>query len=145
MKKHIENEFAMTLSAKSENESFARQTVSTFVAQLDPTVSELADIRTAVSEAVTNCIIHAYRGIDGTNMVYITARLYSDRTVTVKIRDKGCGIDNIEQCRQPLFTSDPGGERGGMGFAIMESFCDRMRVHSTVGRGTTITLHKKFS
>ena len=145
MKKNTINEFAMVLAAKSENESFARQTVSAFVAQLDPTVPELADIRTAVSEAVTNCIIHGYRGVKTNCTIYITAKLFSDRSLSIKIRDKGCGIENIEQCRQPLYTTDPGGERGGMGFVIMESFCDRIRVHSVPGKGTTVTLYKKFS
>jgi len=147
MRRTLINEFSMTFLAKSENESFARQTVTAFIAQLDPTVSELADIRTAVSEAVTNSIIHGYRSAPPTqnNQVYITAKYYSDRTIVIRIRDKGCGIADIELCRQPLYTTDKSGERGGMGFAIMENFCDKIKIHSVVGRGTTICLTKKLT
>jgi len=146
MKRTLTNEFSMTFLAKSENESFARQTVTAFIAQLDPTVSELADIRTAVSEAVTNSIIHGYRSsTKANNQVYISAKYFSDRTVVIRIRDKGCGIADIELCRQPLYTTDKSGERGGMGFAIMENFCDKIKIHSIVERGTTICLTKKLS
>ena len=100
-------------------------------------------IRTALSEAVTNCIVHGYKGTEGT--IYISVKCYSDRTVVLKIKDRGCGISDIEKCREPLYTTDESGERGGMGFAIMESFTDKMTVSSKLGSGTTITLYKKLS
>lgn len=124
------------------NEAFARAVVSAFAAQLDPTVEELSDLRTAVSEAVTNCIVHAYRQTVG--KIYISACVYPDGLFCVKIRDKGCGIENIAQAMEPLFTT-LGGERAGLGFAVMESFCDKVRVRSAVGKGTTITLYKRIS
>jgi stage II sporulation protein AB (anti-sigma F factor) len=142
-KKQMENEFNMTIPSKSENERFARQAVCAFITGLDPTITELADIRTAVSEAVTNCIVHGYK--NGTGLIYISVKYYSDKSVVVKIRDRGCGIEDVERCKQPLYTTDTSGERGGMGFAIMESFTDKMTVRSTVGRGTVVTLVKKIS
>lgn len=143
MKKELQNEFSMTIPSKSENERFARQSVCAFITGLDPTITELADIRTAVSEAVTNCIVHAYK--NGKGLIYISVKYYSDKSVVLKIRDKGCGIEDIEKCKQPLYTTDTSGERGGMGFAIMESFTDKMTVKSTVGKGTVVTLVKKIS
>jgi len=143
MKRKKINEFVIEFPSKSENECFARQVVSSFAAQLDPTFEELADLRTVVSEAVTNCIVHAYRGISG--IIYISVKNYDDGTVCIKIRDHGCGIEDIDQCRRPLYTTDPTGERGGMGFAIMESFSDSMKVKSKVGQGTTVTLMKKLA
>ncbi len=143
MKKELQNEFSMTMPSKSENERFARQAVCAFLTGLDPTITELADIRTAVSEAVTNCIVHAYK--NGNGQIYISVKYYSDKSVVLKIRDKGCGIEDIEKCKQPLYTTDTSGERGGMGFAIMESFTDKMTVRSTVGKGTVVTLVKKIS
>lgn len=143
MKKELQNEFSMTMPSKSENERFARQAVCAFITGLDPTITELADIRTAVSEAVTNCIVHAYK--NGNGQIYISVKYYSDKSVVLKIRDKGCGIEDIEKCKQPLYTTDTSGERGGMGFAIMESFTDKMTVRSTVGKGTVVTLVKKIS
>lgn len=134
------NEFRMTVESKSVNESFVRGTVAAFAAQLDPTLEEIADIKTAVSEAVTNCIVHAYAHCVG--KIYIYTAVCEDGTVKIKIRDKGCGIENIQQARTPLFTT-AGGERAGLGFAVMESFCDKVQVRSKVGAGTTVTLIKK--
>ena len=131
----------LQIESRSVNESFARVAVSAFAAQLDPNVEELADLRTAVSEAVTNCIVHAYR--DTLGMIYITASVYPDGMFCVKIRDKGCGIENVEQAMKPLFTT-LGGERAGLGFAVMESFSDKVRVHSAVGKGTAVTLYKRI-
>lgn len=143
MKKCI-NEMKLCFSAVSENEAFSRACVSSFAALLDPYISELAELKTAVSEAVTNCIVHAYRGCPG-GMIWIHMRLYSDRRVYIKIRDKGCGIDNIEQAMQPLFTTAPEEERAGLGFAVMESFTDSLRVRSSRERGTTIVMEKTLS
>ncbi len=136
------NSFSMTILSRSANESFARVAVASFVTQLDPTVEEISDIKTAVSEAVTNCIVHAYR--DTIGKIYITVSIFQDNTVTIKIRDTGCGIENVEQAMEPLFTT-AGGERAGLGFAVMQSFMDGMRVRSAVGKGTTVTLKKKIS
>lgn len=135
------NEMTVSFPSCSANEAFARAAVSAFVAQLDPTVDELCDIKTAVSEAVTNCIVHAYR--DTIGIVYITCCLYDDGNVLVKVRDKGCGIENIEQAMQPLFTTQEG-ERAGLGFAVMQSFMDRLHVTSKPGKGTTVTMKKSI-
>ena len=132
----------MTLLACSANESFARSCVSAFAAQLDPTIEEISDIKTAVSEAVTNCIVHAYREKIGN--IYITAELTDNNIIKIKIRDRGCGIENIEQAMEPLYTS-LGGERAGLGFAVMESFMDGLKVTSKKGKGTTVLLTKKIS
>ncbi|MBR5618950.1 MAG: anti-sigma F factor [Clostridia bacterium] len=131
----------LEIESRSVNEAFARAAVSAFAAQLDPTVEELADLRTAVSEAVTNCIVHAYRETVG--RIYITASVYPDGMFSVKIRDKGCGIENVGKAMEPLFTT-LGGERAGLGFAVMESFSDRVRVRSAVGKGTVVTLYKRI-
>ncbi len=136
------NTFTMTLESRSNNESFARLAASGFAAQLDPTVEELCDIKTAVSEAVTNCIVHAYP--NGVGKIYITASIYSDGLFRIKIRDRGCGIDDVKQAMEPLYSS-LGGERAGLGFAVMESFCDKIRVRSKVGCGTTVTLDKRIN
>lgn len=138
----ILNSMKLTIESKSVNESFARATVSAFCAQLDPTVEELSDIRTAVSEAVTNCIVHAYREKRG--KIYITASVRDDGFFLIKIRDKGCGIEDIEKAKEPLFTTSSG-ERAGLGFAVMESFTDKMKVSSKVGKGTTVALYKKIN
>ena len=123
MKKKLINQMELILPAISVNEGLARSAVAAFCAQVDPTVDELADLRTAVSEAVTNAIVHGYRGrTDG--KVYITVKNYDNRSVSVKIRDTGCGIQDVRRAMMPLFTTDPDGERGGMGFPIMESFTD---------------------
>ncbi|HHV31164.1 anti-sigma F factor [Caproiciproducens sp. LBM24188] len=133
------NEMSLAFPSSSSNESFARAAVAAFVAQLDPTIDELSDIKTAVSEAVTNCIVHAYRNTIGT--VYISCKLYENGKITIRIRDKGCGIEDVKQAMQPLFTT-AGGERAGLGFAVMESFMDVLRVTSKVGVGTVVTMHK---
>ncbi len=140
--KTLLNEFKMQLPANSVNEGFCRKVFSAFVSILDPTVSELADIRTAVSEAVTNCIVHAYK--EGGGTIYISGKYYSDKSVEIKIKDKGCGIADIKQAMEPLYTTDTTGERGGMGFAIMDSFTDKLRINSKVGKGTTVTMIKNL-
>ena len=132
----------MTVDSKSINESFARAAVAAFAAQLDPTVDEITDIKTAVSEAVTNCIVHAYPLSVG--KIYIYAAILDGDTVKITVRDRGCGIIDIKQAMEPLFTT-LGGERAGLGFAVMESFTDKVKVRSTVGKGTTVTMYKHIS
>lgn len=136
------NEMKLQIESRSVNEAFARATVAAFAAQLDPNIEEISDIKTAVSEAVTNCIVHAYP--ENVGIIYISAAIYENCLFKVKIKDRGCGIENIKQAMEPLFTTS-GGERAGLGFAVMESFCDKIRVTSKVGRGTTVTLEKRFS
>lgn len=138
----VENEMEWRLPSLSVNEGIARAGVALFCAQLNPTALELADIKCAVSEAVTNCIVHGYRRQSGT--VYISGRIAENGRVTVKIRDKGCGIADVAQAMQPLFTTAPEEERAGLGFAVMQSFCDKVRVRSAVGKGTTVTLEKQI-
>ncbi len=138
----VNNKFTMNVLARSSNESFARSCIAAFASQLDPTLDEINDIKTAVSEAVTNCIVHAYKEQIGN--IYITAELLDDNSIKIKIRDKGCGIENIEKAMEPLYTS-LGGERAGLGFAVMQSFMDNIRVSSKVGKGTCITMQKKIS
>ena len=142
MKNSVTNIMKLSFPSDSRNESFARYSVTAFAAQLDPDTEELAEIRTAVSEAVTNCIIHGYRG--GQGKIIIETRLCADRTVKIKISDRGCGIEDIDQAMQPLFTTDRSGERGGMGCALMESFGDKLKVVSKPGAGTTVTMTKKL-
>lgn len=139
---NILNEIKFSLPSKSCNESLARTVVSAFASQLDPSVSEIGEIKTAVSEAVTNCIVHAYRGTDG--KIEITVRALEGNILCIKIRDNGCGIPDIKQAMEPLYTSAPEEERAGLGFAVMESFMDRITVRSTVGRGTTVTMKRKI-
>ena len=134
------NEMRMRLPSLSVNEGMARAAVAAFCAQLDPTASELADIKCAVSEAVTNCIVHAYRDMVG--IIYITVKLCEGGLVRIEIKDKGCGIENVELARTPLYTTDREGERSGMGFTVRESFCDKVRVFSGCKKGTTVTLFK---
>ena len=136
------NEMKLSFPSKSQNEAFARAAVSAFIAPLDPTVGELSDLKTAVSEAVTNCIVHGYRRRSGT--VYISGRILEGGRVTVKIRDKGCGIAGVAQAVQPLFSTAADEERAGLGFAVMQSFCDRVRVRSAPDKGTTVTLEKQI-
>ena len=136
------NQMKLQLPAYSVNEGMARAAVAAFCAQLDPSVTEIADIKCAVSEAVTNCIVHAYRETVG--VIYITVRVYEDRMIRIDIRDKGCGISDVKTARQPLYTTDAQGERSGMGFTVMESFCDKVRVSSVWGKGTTVTLYKRI-
>ena len=136
------NKFSMTVTSNSYNESFVRVAVSAFVAQLDPTIEELSDIKTAVSEAVTNCIVHAYKNAIG--KIYITCEILEYRSVVIKIRDRGCGIPDIKKAMEPLFTTG-GSERAGLGFAVMESFMDKLFVRSVVNKGTPVTMKKKLS
>ena len=137
------NEMKLRLPSLSVNESMARAAVAAFCSQLDPCASELADIKCAVSEAVTNCIVHGYR--DTVGIIYITVRRCEERIVRIEIKDRGCGIENVEVARQPLYTTDAAGERSGMGFTVMESFCDKVRVFSKCGKGTTVTLFKRLT
>ncbi len=135
-----QNEFRLTIDSKSVNECFARVVVSAFVTPLDPTLEELADLKTAVSEAVTNCIVHGYKEQFG--KIYITGKIVDD-TIKIIIRDKGCGIDDVNKAMTPLFTTGEG-DRAGLGFTVMESFCDKIIVRSKVGNGTSVTLVKKI-
>jgi stage II sporulation protein AB (anti-sigma F factor) len=127
----------------SENERFARIAVSGFLSFIDPKVDELADIKTAVSEAVTNCIVHGYR--DTVGKIEMSVKVFEDNTVKIRISDKGCGIENIEEAMQPLFTTKPDEDRAGLGFAVMESFMDKLKVTSKPGKGTAVTLEKKIA
>ena len=136
------NQMRLSFPSKSCNEAFARGAISSFITPLDPTINELNDLKTAVSEAVTNCIVHGYRRQSGT--IYIYASVKEDNTVTVKIRDKGVGIEDINKAMEPLFTTAPGEERAGLGFAVMQSFCDKVCVKSEPQKGTTVTLIKRI-
>lgn len=138
----IQNEMKVEFISRSSNESFARSVVSAFISQLDPTVEELNDIKTAVSEAVTNAIVHGYAEAPG--WIYIKARIFEDKKVTITIRDKGCGISDIRQAMEPLFTTVHTGERSGLGFTVMQSFMDQVRVTSKSGKGTTVSLSKRM-
>ncbi len=137
------NMMKLTLPAISVNEGVARAVVGAFCAQLDPTIEELADIKCSVSEAVTNCIVHAYKNAGGT--IYITVTLYTDRSLKIDIKDRGCGIEDVEMARTPLFTTDSSGERSGMGFSVMESFMGAVRIHSQKGKGTRVSMTKQLS
>jgi len=139
----ILNEMKVEFLSRSANESFARVTVSAFVSQLDPTVSELTDIKTAVSEAVTNAIIHGYENNVG--IVEVMVRIFTGRIVEITIKDKGRGIENIELARQPLYTTGKSDERSGMGFTVMETFMDDLKVISKVGEGTKVILKRCLS
>ncbi|MBO6302722.1 MAG: anti-sigma F factor [Ruminiclostridium sp.] len=130
----------MTIAGYSNNESLARMCVAAFAAQLDPTVEEISDIKAAVSEAVTNCIVHGYRDTIGD--IDITLKILDGDTLYIRISDKGTGIEDIKQAMQPMFTTCPEGERAGLGFAVMESFTDSLRVYSKPGRGTAVTMTK---
>ncbi|MEG1407865.1 MAG: anti-sigma F factor [Ruthenibacterium sp.] len=136
-----QNTVKFTFPARSVNEGFARSAVAAFAAQVDPLLNEIADIKTAVSEAVTNCIVHAYP--DEMGVITLTASLYEDNRLVLVIADKGCGIPNIAKAMEPLFTTG-GIERAGLGFAVMESFMDTVRVRSTQGKGTRVTLIKQL-
>ena len=139
------NRMQIKLPALSVNEAMARAAVAAFVSQLDPGVTEIADIKCAVSEAVTNAIVHGYRDTPETGSITITVSILSGRAVKIEIKDKGCGIPDVGQARQPLYTTDAAGERSGMGFTVMESFTDALKVTSKVGQGTTVTMWKKLS
>lgn len=138
----IHNEMKLSFPSKSCNEAFARSVTAAFVLNLDPTLNELSDLKTAVSEAVTNAIVHGYRRQSGT--IFLSGKITDGGRVVIRIRDKGCGIDDVEQAMQPLFTTAPDEERAGLGFAVMQSFCDRVRVSSTPGKGTVVTLEKQI-
>ena len=137
------NRMFLRIPALSVNEGMARAAVAAFCAQQNPGATELADIKCAVSEAVTNCIVHAYRGVEG-GYCYITVILYEDGGVRIAIRDKGCGIEDVGRARQPLYTTDAVGERSGMGFTVMENFMDRLTVRSKVGKGTLVVMSKRI-
>ena len=137
--KEIKNEMKLEFISKSSNEAFARVTIAAFASQLDPTIEELADIKTAVSEAVTNSIIHRYDKKQG--IVKIMAKL-TENEIIIEISDKGKGIENIDVAKEPLYTTKPNLERSGMGFTIMESFMDKMEVESILGLGTKVTMSK---
>ena len=139
MKRNFDNEMIFDFFSNSANEAFARIAVAAFVSQLDPTIEELADIKTAVSEAVTNCIIHGYEDKQG--IVKIKAKLKQNQII-IEISDQGKGIENINIAKEPLYTTKPNLERSGMGFTIMESFMDSMEVQSIVGLGTKIIMTK---
>ncbi len=142
MKEKIKNEMRIKLPSLSVNEWVARSAVAAFCAQLDPGVSEIADIKCVVSEAVTNCIVHGYK--DTVGIIYIAVVLYADGLVKIEIKDKGVGITDVKQARVPLFTTDPGNERSGMGFTVMESFTDKVRVYSKPGEGTRVIMYKRM-
>ncbi len=135
------NYMKIEFDSRSQNEAFARVVVAAFASQLDPTVEEIIDIKTAVSEAVTNAIIHGYE--DNIGLVFVTCRINGNE-IEIIVEDNGHGIDNIEQARQPLFTSKPQLERSGMGFTVMETFMDKVEVYSELEKGTTIKMVKKF-
>lgn len=135
------NQAQIVIPSNSINESFARAAASAFFAQMDPTVADLNEIKTAVSEAVTNAVVHGYRDVIG--KVYITLKIFQDGKAVVRVRDKGCGIPDVKQAMEPLYTTG-GEDRAGLGFAVMQSFCDSVRVTSAVGRGTSVTLTKRF-
>ena len=136
------NEMKLVLDSCSINESFSRVAVSAFATQLDMTIEELGDIKTIVSEAVTNCIVHAYKEKIG--KIYIKCQVFEEGVLRVSIRDCGCGIPDVKKAREPLYTS-VGGDRSGLGFSVMESFSDKLSVRSKVGSGTTVTMEKKIS
>lgn len=137
-----DNYVVMEFLSRSSNESFARMAAAGFASQLDPTLDELGDVKTAVSEAVTNAIVHAYP--DQLGKITMRMRILDKQVLEISIRDWGCGIENVEQARQPLYTTG-GEERSGMGFTIMESFTDRLQIKSAIGKGTTVTMRKRIS
>lgn len=137
------NEIKFTMPSLSVNESTARAVVSSFLIQADPTVEELSDIRTAVSEAVTNAVVHAYRNAKGN--IELVVKLLVGREVYIRIKDRGCGIEDVEQAMQPLFTTAPEEERSGLGFSVMSSFMDKLSVKSSSGKGTTVTMRKRLA
>ncbi|MBR6311764.1 MAG: anti-sigma F factor [Oscillospiraceae bacterium] len=137
----IHNYLKLEFPSRSVNEAMARNAAALFVLPLDPTLEELGDLKTAVSEAVTNCIVHAYTGEVG--VITLKCRILDDNVAEIIIKDRGCGIEDVDKARQPLYTTG-GEERAGMGFSIMESFTDEMRVRSRPGRGTTVVLRKRI-
>ena len=150
MKKTIINKMKIEMDARSENESFARTTVAAFSAQMNPTLEEIEDLKTAVSEAVTNSIVHGYGNnttqlFKTTGEIQLYACYYDDNTIKIKIKDRGKGIEDVKKAMQPLYTTDESGERSGMGFSITQSFMDKIRVISNPGKGTTVIFEKKIS
>ena len=137
----IVNEIKLTMDSRSINQGFSRVAVSAYIASADPNIEEITDIKTAVSEAVTNCIVHGYRETQG--KIYITVSIFENNIIRIKIRDKGVGIDDIEKAMEPLYTT-AGEERAGLGFAVMESFMDKVRVTSKPSMGTTVVMEKKI-
>lgn len=135
------NQTKINFLSLSENESFARTVVSAFVTQLDPTVEEMVEIRTAVSEAVTNCIVHAYKNRTGN--IEMSLKILEGNEIYIRIKDTGCGIADIKKAVEPLFTTSPNEERAGLGFSVMESFMDKMQVRSKAGSGTVVIMRKK--
>ena len=140
--KRSDNYMKLYLPSLSVNEGLARSAVASFVAQLNPTIEEISDIKCAVSEAVTNAIVHGYKYKLGD--IYIGVKYYEDRTVVIEIKDKGCGIENVSLAMTPLFTTDTSGERSGMGFAVMQTFMDKLEVKSRLNQGVKITMTKKL-
>lgn len=141
MKKPV-NDFKMNILSRSVNEGFIRTVTAAFSSLADPTIEEISDIKTAVSEAVTNAIVHGYKNTTG--RIYIDAVLFSDNTLRIRIRDKGVGIEDVRRAMEPLFTTE-GDDRSGLGFSVMESFTDKVQVRSTLGKGTVVTLTKKIT
>lgn len=139
----VTNFMKMTIAGYSKNEALARMCVAAFASQLDPTIEEINDIKAAVSEAVTNCIVHGYRDTIGD--IDIKLKILGEDTVYIKITDKGVGIADVDQAMQPMFTTSPDGERAGLGFAVMESFTDSLKVRSKPGKGTSVTMTKTLS
>ena len=140
--RQVINQMTMKFESRSVNEGFARMATAVFVSQLDPTLEEISDVKTIVSEAVTNAIVHGYK--DHCGQIHITAKLFDDQTAEIRVRDQGCGIADVRKAREPMFTTG-NDERSGMGFTIMESFSDKLRVRSAVGKGTTVILVKKIA
>lgn len=138
----ILNEFRCSFPANSANEGLARAAVSAFLIPADPTAQELADLRTVISEAVTNAIVHGYRGTDGE--ISVVLRMLPERTVYIRVADKGCGIPDVPKAMEPLFTTAPQEDRAGLGFAIMQTFTDSLHVRSSPGRGTVLTMRRRL-
>lgn len=137
------NEMKLQFLSRSANEAFARVSVAAFATQLDPTLDEISEIKTAVSEAVTNSVVHGYK--NGLGIVYINVRIYEGGKIVILVKDKGCGIEDIGQAMEPLYTSSDSGDRAGMGFTIMQSFMDKLKVSSKAGTGTRIVMEKQLS
>lgn len=136
------NQVKITFASRSVNEGFARAALAAFLVQLDPTVPQLADLKTAVSEAVTNCIVHAYP--EGIGPITLTAGLYENGLVRITVSDRGIGMEDVQKAMEPMYTTGDPAERAGLGFAVMQSFMDKVRVSSTPGRGTRVTLTKRL-
>lgn len=136
------NQMKLNFVSRSANEGLARVAVASFISQLDPTLDEISEIKTAISEAVTNCVVHGYK--DSLGIIYIAAKLFEDGKIIITVRDKGCGIENVKQAMEPLYTSSDTGDRAGMGFTIMQSFMDKLSVYSKPGIGTKVTLTKQL-